>query len=1127
VMLMLDLQLVGGGVSSADPPEVPGLRRSRQPSFRTKRPRASSGLSHRYERGSILITKTTYDPVGHKTQIIEGEDETASPKRTTSFIYDELDRLIGTGKDLPGAPSGRIDSHTFYFDEARCVRSYDWRQIPTWSYLDAAGRLIEKRECALESMEAVPSRVTRYLYDDASKQVTTIDQLGNPSVVRNDDLGREIERIGPSGELTSTTYNKLGKVASVSKALDGGSVSVETRSYDPLGRLSASVDPLGNPTTFSYDRAGNKTQATDPAGHTTRWAYDGYNKLVYESMTCDGAEQRTSYTYDPSGNKISQTDGAGRAVAYSYDSRNRLNSVVTDPDRTGYTGLKLSTSYAYDTKNALATVTDPRHKVTLRRTYDSLGRLAGETDALSRTWSYSYDNNGNLTGSTDPAGRTVSRSYNYANLISSLNPPGTSDDVSYTYDDAAGYRTLSSNSGERELSFTWDASRRLTALEGKVGSQDLEQRTELQSFSYDRRGKLVRSELSGVEPTTYAYDPAGDCTSVQAPGASYALAYYPDRALESSQTTFANMSEPSLSTDYSYFENEAVASITTTNAQGATLACFSYGYDAGGLPASRDAYLQGNPGSGLSTYTYDAAARLTSAVGPQSFSYSYDAAGNMLSKTSGGLSTAYTYDDANQLASSTSVRPGAPQLSTAYSYDPAGNLTSLSSQEKTASYTYNALNQLEGASIQLAGSPAQVVSYTYDPLGRAVLRSGGDAITRTAMFSTTDEPARITTETEGSPVERTGFDRQPDTRALLGSTDETGETLGLTTDMHTDVVLAADSQGEVSSSCLYSPYGEKTSSAGADLPLGFQGDRADPATGLVDMGARDYDPALGRFIECDPAAPEVSDAESFNEYLYADGAPLGRIDPLGQSWWNPVDWGRSIYRNAIQPVSSFINRSIIQPVYQNVVLPVGRAIENGANFVGRTMASAAGAAGRAVIKAARGAGQVLRTGLRAVGVATRWVGRGVKEVAGELAGGGLFGSIASIGLGLSGAWNWYKGLGERTWYQILNWLNPVVPVFSFAKLIIDWRTNSYIDSLIHDSEELWTKVPDNPRADKTQAEIRDDYMHGYKKQSGYQVGGMTEIKAGIAADIAEVIFTSAWSIFSYWGGKPLVKKLAN
>jgi RHS repeat-associated protein len=910
-----------------------------------------------------LITTTTYDPVGHKTQIVEGEAETASPARTTSYVYDELDRLIGTGKTLPGAPSGRIDSHTFYFDEARCVRSYDWRQIPTWSYLDAAGRLIEKRECALASLEAVPSRITRYLYDDASKQVTTIDQLGNPSVLRSDDLGREIERIGPSGELTSTTYNRLGKVASVSRALDGGSVSMETRFYNALGRMSASVDPLGNPTTFRYDRAGNKRAQTDPAGHETLWAYDGYNKPVFQSMTCDGVEQRTSYTYDPSGNKISQTDGAGRAVAYSYDSRNRLSSVVTDPG-TGH--LNLSTSYTYDTKNALATVTDPRHKVTLRRTYDSLGRLAGETDALSRTWSYSYDNNGNLTGSTDPAGRTVSRSYNNANLIKTLNPPGASDDVSYTYDDAGGYRTLSSNSGQRELSFTWDASRRLTALQSKAGAQDLEQRTELQSFSYDRRGKLVRSELSGAEPTTYAYDPAGDCTSVQAPGATYALAYKPDRALESVKTTFANMSGPALSTDYSYFENDALASITTTNAAEATLACFSYGYDAGGLPASRDAYLQGNPGSGLSTYTYDAAGRLASALGPQSFSYSYDEAGNMLSKTSGSLSTTYNYDEANQLLTSETARQGSAPLVQSYSYGPAGNLAGVSSQEKTTSYTYNALNQLEGASIEVAGSPAQEVSYTYDPLGRAVLRSGGDTITRTAMFSTTDEPSRITEEKQGSPVERTVFDRAPDTRALLGSSDETGETLGLTCDMHTDVVLAADSQGEVSSSCLYSPYGEKTSSAGADLPLGFQGDRADPATGLVDMGARDYDPALGRFIECDPAAPEVSDAESFNEYLYADGAPLGRIDPLGLFSLNPVDWAKAICREVVKPVSSFINRSIIQPVYQGVVLPVARAIENGANFVGRTM----GAAGRALVRGTMAA-------LRGIGGAATLMGRGI------------------------------------------------------------------------------------------------------------------------------------------------------
>jgi hypothetical protein len=114
----------------------------------------------------------------------------------------------------------------------------------------------------------------------------------------------------------------------------------------------------------------------------------------------------------------------------------------------------------------------------------------------------------------------------------------------------------------------------------------------------------------------------------------------------------------------------------------------------------------------------------------------------------------------------------------------------------------------------------------------------------------------------------------------------------------------------------------------------------------------------------------VSDAESFNEYLYADGAPLGRIDPLGQSWWNPVDWAKAICREMVKPVSSFINRNIIQPVYQAVVLPVARAIENGANFVGRTMASAAGAAGR-LARRLGGAGVAAATSRSVAGVSGR------------------------------------------------------------------------------------------------------------------------------------------------------------
>nr|WP_155069221.1 RHS repeat-associated core domain-containing protein [Streptomyces taklimakanensis] len=64
-------------------------------------------------------------------------------------------------------------------------------------------------------------------------------------------------------------------------------------------------------------------------------------------------------------------------------------------------------------------------------------------------------------------------------------------------------------------------------------------------------------------------------------------------------------------------------------------------------------------------------------------------------------------------------------------------------------------------------------------------------------------------------------------------------------------------------------------------PYRFTGTYLDP-TGMYKMGARYYDPNLGRFTQPDPSGQET------NPYLYAAGGPANRIDPTGLLSWSSV-----------------------------------------------------------------------------------------------------------------------------------------------------------------------------------------------------------------------------------------------
>ncbi len=72
-----------------------------------------------------------------------------------------------------------------------------------------------------------------------------------------------------------------------------------------------------------------------------------------------------------------------------------------------------------------------------------------------------------------------------------------------------------------------------------------------------------------------------------------------------------------------------------------------------------------------------------------------------------------------------------------------------------------------------------------------------------------------------------------------------------------------------------------TGSGGMPTDFGFAGHRYDRSTGLIYMGARYYDPALGRFISPDPTVPELGNPQSLNRYSYVENNPVTFIDPYG------------------------------------------------------------------------------------------------------------------------------------------------------------------------------------------------------------------------------------------------------
>ncbi|MEV6522850.1 polymorphic toxin-type HINT domain-containing protein [Longispora sp. NPDC051575] len=840
--------------------------------------------------GYATVGLTEYDTLGRVVKATDARGRSATTAYTpaaagaTTQVVTTTPPPSGTGVGF--ATTTTINPHT-----GLPIRKVDPNGKTTEAYYDALGRVVSVwRPGRVRGIHSANVNYSYSISKTALPLITTSalgpdndDRIVSYDILDSRFRPRQSQSVTQNGgrNVTDVTYDTAGRTAKTSQlgitgapsgvlqAVTDSQAAVQHRpTYDDMGRQTTDelwgVGVKHSQVTTAYD--GDSVTVTPPTGGTATTTFsdvDGRTTTLrqYLGSAPSGSFQDTTYGYDRLGRQLTATT-AGSTWTTEYDIRGQVKRKI-DPDN-GITTMKY-----YDDGQLEHTVDAESRKVAVK--YDGMGRRTGTyIDNIGGTqlasWVYDTLAKGQLTSSSRHVGSEL-----YTTAVtaydSGYRPLGTS----VTIPDSVG-TTLK---GVYTTTFTYKAN----------GAPE--------TVTYPAAGTMA------AETLTYAYNTAGQQTSITSPLDTYlaSVTYDYDGAVLQSvhgkgdkrvmvstprQAVTGRMAASRVDTEKvsapggweeQYTENYAydlagnVLGINETKGP-ATISNQCFGYD--GLRRMTQSWTtaattcQSTPSTGV-----------LGGADPYWTSYQFDTAGNRYKELKhaapgGGLGTdterTYTTPGAGQPKAhsltkvDTKVGSSPATTTDTFTYDSTGNTTT----HNNATYTWNVLGKLSKVAI----SGGATTDFVYDADGNRVLRK--DSTGTTTYLGTTEMHAN--TPVSSPTVTRTypGAVRTTDGGLVWMIADHHGTSQ--TSIKATDLTVTRRRTD---------PYGGPRGTAVAwPTQRGFVNGVKDPDTGLLHIGARDYNATTGRFISIDPVF-DGADPQSWNGYAYANNAPATSSDPTG------------------------------------------------------------------------------------------------------------------------------------------------------------------------------------------------------------------------------------------------------